>query len=82
MHNFTANIFEKNSHQQVEFTSRKYSGSLVEVESGLAEAKFIFEKNVVKYNSFIGKGSALISIDGPLMEIRDNEFSYNGQVIL
>ena len=36
------------------------------------------EKNLVEYNSFIGKKTNLIAIDGGIMKIVNNTLQYNG----
>ena len=76
---FGSNYFAHNrNYQVVSFASIKYFGSLFQLDCEIKHFKLSFAYNFVTNNIFIGDKSALFFINGGLVTIKENNFSYNG----
>ena len=60
------------------FSDIPYYGSLLQFDCQIQLVELEFGYNLVQYNQFIGEYSSLFYINGGLIEIEDNTFSYNG----
>lgn len=79
-HIFDGNHFLQNRHYQAQVEGNTYTASLIVIDSDISSSKFTFKGNTVMYNSFIGEETALISVNGPIMRISNNAFTYNGKI--
>ena len=75
---FEGNHFAHNrNYQVIALKNLEYYGSLIELNCQIEYFKLEFSYNLVQYNQFIGQESALFYINGGLIDIIKNNFSFN-----
>ena len=72
------NEFKNNNHMQIVAIDIRFYGSLIQFTSTIPRSQISISRNFAEYNKFIGIETALISLDGGVWNITENEFYYNG----